>query len=827
MYPLSNGIDNKKVTGFPAGYAYQQLIVEGTKAVDYEILDMNETMKEIMNKVRLDEVTAARAGNSKENEEEAGWLDIYEQILHYKQTTHFEKYSPGADSWYRVQVIPHDETHFTVIFTDVTDSRRKQNGLQALFSGSLHIQLLLDKEGVISDANPAWESLTNLQKHKTKGTSLLSHVHKEDRCMTARALQRADAGETVKNLVSRIQTGNGEWRFMEWGMHEHERVIYGTALDVTDRYNKELELQRREAFLQYHTSQLPGGLYQLELDAEGHMSFPYYSENFREIFDVTAEEFHDNHNVIFKRVHPDDKQQVLDLIRHSRAHNQLWYHDFRIVTRNKEIRWMRGRAKPLILPDGGCIWYGYISDVSTEKRNELKARTREDQMNMLISQVPGLIYQFHLTESGEHKLKFTSEGMYHLIKVTPEEAYEDINKMFDRIHPGDFDLFKETIEESRINGNIWHLDFRCIHPDKGLRWLRANAKPAYLDNGITCFYGYTYDITEFKEKEIALEKRDRLISDISAQVPGVIYKFVSSGAGDYRFMMATGSLGNVFGKELEHKQVTDLKLERYVHEDDMKPLIERIDYSREEETEFDETFRIVQSSGITKWLHAASFPKKMENGETMWNGYLTDVTADMETEKALKESEEKYRILAEKMEKMAYYDPLTGLPNRRLLFERLQQQFLQANRTGSKVGVLFIDLDNFKAINDRFGHNAGDALLKGVAENLKQAIRESDIVARIAGDEFMVAFTNVYNQSQLEKAAESIQQVFRQQVEVDEHKVKVEASIGVSMYPDHGKDIEDLLRKADQAMYQRKRGNKNGLAVYREGMTFADEKESR
>ena len=161
------------------------------------------------------------------------------------------------------------------------------------------------------------------------------------------------------------------------------------------------------------------------------------------------------------------------------------------------------------------------------------------------------------------------------------------------------------------------------------------------------------------------------------------------------------------------------------------------------------------------------------------------------------------------IQKLAYYDTLTGLPNRTLFLDRLRQALAQARREERKVGVLFLDLDRFKSINDSLGHAAGDMLLKYVARRLQGCVRQSDTVARLGGDEFVVILPGVHTESDLTGFAKKILEALSKPVRLGEKKFFTTASIGISVYPDDAETVETLIRNADIAMYASKDRGKN------------------
>jgi diguanylate cyclase (GGDEF)-like protein/PAS domain S-box-containing protein len=168
-----------------------------------------------------------------------------------------------------------------------------------------------------------------------------------------------------------------------------------------------------------------------------------------------------------------------------------------------------------------------------------------------------------------------------------------------------------------------------------------------------------------------------------------------------------------------------------------------------------------------------------------------------------------------KLERIAHYDALTGLPNRVLLSDRLHQSMVQAQRRGKGMAVAFLDLDGFKAINDQHGHDAGDGLLIAVACRMKQALREGDTLARLGGDEFVAVLIDLPDVAASEPLVDRLLAAAAQPVAVGDRLLQVSASIGVTFYPQAGDvDADQLLRQADQAMYRAKLAGKNRYQIF-------------
>ncbi len=190
------------------------------------------------------------------------------------------------------------------------------------------------------------------------------------------------------------------------------------------------------------------------------------------------------------------------------------------------------------------------------------------------------------------------------------------------------------------------------------------------------------------------------------------------------------------------------------------------------------------------------FPIELSIGKTHLNSgikyiaNIRDITERKQAEKTLKQ--------------LAHNDPLTNLPNRNLFGDRMQYAIANARRNQEKFYLMFIDLDHFKIINDTHGHAAGDYILKQVAQRLMACTRENDTVARMGGDEFAIILTNITSPHHTKSIAEKILKALSTPYIIDNKKLHISASIGITEYPDDGKNMNDLLKKSDRAMYNAK-----------------------
>lgn len=197
-----------------------------------------------------------------------------------------------------------------------------------------------------------------------------------------------------------------------------------------------------------------------------------------------------------------------------------------------------------------------------------------------------------------------------------------------------------------------------------------------------------------------------------------------------------------------------------------------------------------------------------------WNDYEIRLTVKTAIDKF--NLEEELRQKKELIQHMAYHDTLTGLPNRLLLNDRLAVALEYSSRYNKILSICFLDLDRFKIINDTFGHDTGDLLLKEVSERLKSCIRKSDTIARLGGDEFILMLQDIKTPRDVGITAHKILQKLSGKFILSGHELSITVSIGISLYPADGSDIETLVKKADMAMYHAKKMGKNNFQLYSE-----------
>jgi len=213
---------------------------------------------------------------------------------------------------------------------------------------------------------------------------------------------------------------------------------------------------------------------------------------------------------------------------------------------------------------------------------------------------------------------------------------------------------------------------------------------------------------------------------------------------------------------------------------------------------------IVTAAGTQRWVRSVAEPEITDGAVSRIIGSIQDITEQ--------------RQQAAKMERLAFYDSLTGLPNRALFQIRFSTAVAEAEQLGSKVGLLILDLDHFKDLNDTLGHAAGDALLRSVSEQLLAVYCGTDRVARLGGDEFAVIIPNVRDANDLMVPTERFRELLRDPHEPDGKRLPISVSIGAALYPEHDRNAAGLLRNAEIALYRAKNAGRNRFVIFEQSM---------
>lgn len=302
----------------------------------------------------------------------------------------------------------------------------------------------------------------------------------------------------------------------------------------------------------------------------------------------------------------------------------------------------------------------------------------------------------------------------------------------------------------------------------------------------------------------ALQRSHDMLTKISGEVPGMIFQYRLYPDGHSCFPFMSETVRKMHGVTPEDLREDAHPVLQHTHPEDAAQFYESIRESARNLSHWSVEYRIILPIMGMRWRLGNARPEKLEDGSVLWHGFITDIT--------------ERKIAEEQIRHMAQYDALTDLPNRALLTDRLLQALATAKRDISCLAIMFLDLDKFKPINDTLGHAIGDVLLQRVATVIQSCVRESDTVARIGGDEFIVLLPYIETEQDALNVAEKIRQALDRSFEIDGYVLKISSSIGVALYPEHGENEFNLTKHADVAMYYSKQNGKNRASLYHSGM---------
>jgi diguanylate cyclase (GGDEF)-like protein/PAS domain S-box-containing protein len=297
------------------------------------------------------------------------------------------------------------------------------------------------------------------------------------------------------------------------------------------------------------------------------------------------------------------------------------------------------------------------------------------------------------------------------------------------------------------------------------------------------------DITERKRTEEALVRSEERFRQIAESIREV---FWMTDPKKKEILYVSPGYEKIWGRTCESLYERPAEWLAAIHPEDRERVVKAA-MEKQAKGTYDEEYRILRPDGSLRWIRDRAFPVRNESGEVYRvTGIAEDITLRREAE--------------DMVQHLAYYDALTGLPNRNTLYNRLLS-FIRTDTGGDKrMGLLLLDLNHFKEINDTLGHDRGDEILQQVGRRLRAAMFERDVVARPGGDEFSILIVDLAGAKDIDVAVEKIVKALDPPFIIDNLPIRIEASIGVALYPDHGDVAETLYRRADIAMHVSKKG---------------------
>ncbi|MGD0022153.1 MAG: PAS domain S-box protein [Smithellaceae bacterium] len=467
--------------------------------------------------------------------------------------------------------------------------------------------------------------------------------------------------------------------------------------------------------------------------------------------------------------------------------------EYRVVTKTGEILWHVGTVTSITHNRKRAI-LGSQMNIDLQKQAEINARQSEERFRAIIDTIPDSYSEQDLKGNNI----YFNDAYVDSIGYSPEELHNlNYREYMDK-------------ENAELISRIYNTVFKTGKPLKNVELQRISKKgikslvelsvSLVRDNqgNATGFHTISRDITERRKKEDALKQSEERYRTIIDTIADAYYEVDLAG----NTTMFNEAYLKLYEYSMEEMQGKNYRT--YVDKEhaEIAYWVFHQVFKTSHPTKKME-WEIIAKSGEKKQVELSVSLIRDANGKPAgFRGIISDITDRRKAEEMIRHQ--------------AFHDSLTGLANRILFYDRTHMAFNSAKRNGKMVAVIILDLDNFKEINDNKGHRVGDEVLKSVSERLSKMVRASDTVARYGGDEFTLIIPSLSSEENTLIVAQKIVKAFNKPFHLDTGDVIVTASIGVAMYPLHGRDIDTLMSKADNAMYRAKAMGRNRYCWYGE-----------
>ena len=628
-----------------------------------------------------------------------------------------------------------------------------------------------------------------------------------------------------------------------WGTIETELLRAAGNLIAAALVRKLAATERDLASARLHAiaDLVPGAVYQFQVEADGRVWFPYASVGARSLFGVEPESLREDGRAVFERVHADDLPALHASIERSREALEVWSTEFRVRDENDSERWLRGHAAPERLATGATLWHGVVSDVTEERTLAEALREREAVF-------------LRITDTLRDIVVLTDESM-RVTYVSP--SVESVlghplasvlgHPVTRYLHEAEVPIAEQHLASGFRDHDGRTLTHRMRHADGSTRVFETLIHVLDGADGPPGAVFSARDVTERVAQQQRLEREVafrtalvELTNDMLAQTlderfyQQVLERTIElvpeaqggslvlqDDDGWYRFVAAAGF-------DLDVLDTLRLSPEEFGAR---SPSVERIRVHDTEGRLAPEHVHVFTQAGrlheiratLSVPITAGGVPRGYMNLDNFADddafvgdshGIAEALTAQVGIALQRLQLERDLEAERRRYERLASHDPLTGLPNRRLFQDRLEQALTRAHRRRSRVALLYVDLDGFKDVNDTLGHDVGDELLAAVATRLVAAVRAEDTVARLGGDEFAVVLLDVGERSDASLVAQKLLEAIDAPIELRGRTVLTGASVGIAVYPHDARLTDGLMKAADVAMYRVKQQGKGAYAFF-------------
>ena len=697
------------------------------------------------------------------------------------------------------------EKYIWSIVEDVTDQKRTERLLREqgqflstiLDNSSVGITFIKDRKQIWANPRLCEMFGYSLDEITNKSTAMFFDSPDAYEAFGSEAYpELAAGGRFVKELELQRRDGSRIWTRSSGKRLDPDDPREGSIWiieEITDQKVAQHRLEaERQRFIDFSSSSAD---WFWEMDAA--LRFTYLSPNFESVYGLKPQ-------LVIGRTraellakdelnHPEELAAHLDQIG---KHLSFRNFEYRIRDATGEIRWILISGLPVFATDGVFAGYRGLGQIITrQKQAEQALKDSEERFRTLAD----FNYDWEYWRGTDRHIIYSSSACEGITGYTAAEFVADPDLTTTIVHPDDLHLIEAHFHHFTDRGEA-SLDFRILHKNGGIRWIAHGCRPVIGPDG------------EFRGRRVSnrdITDRKRIESELANTRESLSLAMEATSLSLWDYDIADGVVlfdnhwADLVGGSASESFVSVGELASAVHFEDAPRLVRAIvDLFKRKQPTIQEEFRFRTPSGSWKWLRCSGKVTEWDVNGRAKRAIGTNL--DISDRKAAEEE----------VQRWAFLDRLTNLPNRRLLEDRLYQEIAVAQRERRRLGLLYIDLDRFKPINDEFGHEMGDWLLQAVAQRMRSCLRDGDTVARMGGDEFVVLLPHLDDINGAVGVAQKIRiELERPFIPPSGITLAISASIGIAAYSDHAVNAGDLLRCGDAAMYCAKKAGRNGVAI--------------
>ena len=661
-----------------------------------------------------------------------------------------------------------------------------ESWLHSVVHNSTEIIQIIDPDGTLRYANLAFERVLGYNPKEATGMNVLEHVHPDDLPHVLEEAEKAlgQTGVARNTAEFRFRHKDGSWRYMESvGTYLLDDPAVGGVVvnsrDVTERKRAEEDLRKTQEFITSILDNAPFPIYIVSEDGQMRLVNRFLAE----LVSMTQEEvigssledvFTEEEARQFRETNEKVVETKTPVIVDEWIEDSNGWRNFQTV------------KFPLRDLDRGADAIGGISVEFTErKRVEESVGKSEERYRALTQNSSDIVTLL----GADGTIHYQSPSVERILGYRSEELLGE--NVFGYVHPEDLPRVRgEFMRGLSEPEHVPSAEYRLRHKDGSWVWLESIGNNLLDDPKVGEFVINSRDITERKRAEELLHRAEARYRTLVERMPAVTYVQEISSPDSAVYM--SPQIEILTGYTPEECKDPDLRW-RMVHPDDRERMQAQDKRLVEPGEIVTNEYRVIHREGRTVWVRNESILiEEAESGSRYWQGFMTDITERKQAEARLQ-----YQV---------NHDLLTNLPNRQLFLARLEQALRRTRKhpASEEPAVLFVDLDNFKVVNDSLGHEVGDLLLVRVGERLRRCLRSEDTLSRFGGDEFAILLENMQSPKDAVRAAERIIEELRKPLMFGGRELVLRASVGIALGQDRSKTPGELLKDADTAMYRAK-----------------------